>query len=114
MTFQTKGGFAVLVKLNVPNRGVQLELQVESPKDAVRQLSAYMEIFSITTCGLCGSVEIRFERRSKDSIEFFGMKCMACGASLDFGQHKEGDTLFAKLGKGERGWYHYEKGVSDR
>jgi hypothetical protein len=41
--------------------------------------------------------------------------CVACGATLDFGQHKQGDTLFPKrFDRDERsplpnrGWYRYQ------
>ena len=100
------------IKLNLANRGCQLELDVESPKDAVRQLSVYTEILAIGTCGQCGSNEIKFSHRVVDNNDFYGMRCISCQAQLDFGQHKTGDTLFVKREKGSKGsdgWYHYEK-----
>ena len=98
----------VTIKRNV-GKGTQLEIQVNDPKEAVRILSDFSEILSEQNCGACGSEAIRHEQKTVNSFDFYGLKCLACGAQLNFGQHKEGGTLFAKRDKGKRGWYIFTK-----
>lgn len=99
------------IKLNLANRGCQLEFDAEGPKDAIKQLSAFSEVLSISTCGACGSTEIRFDHRVREGNDFFGMRCLACTAQLDFGQHKTGNTLFPRTDKSTetQGWYIYAR-----
>ena len=88
------------------NPDLQLEFEVQGVKELMKQLSQVGELFGIKSCDLCqGSDIIPQHRRSRDGHEFYGLKCVSCNAQFDFGQHKEGETLFAKQ---DRGWYQYE------
>lgn len=94
---------------------VWLEVDASGVKEAIKALGEYQEVFSERTCGCCGSEEIAYEHRQHDGNDYYSLKCRACGAQLDFGQHKTGGTLFAKrkLSSGEYdkehgGWYSWQ------
>ena len=92
-----------------------LEVEVGSVKDALKELSDYAEVFSETTCGSCGSQEVRPLVRTARGYEFYEVACLACNAKLSFGQTREGDKLFPKRRDqngdeiGKNGWHQYEK-----
>lgn len=88
-----------VVKLRIGG-DVMLEVTADSPKALVSELSAYSEVLVHQTCGNCKGTSVRHEHRLAKGYEFYGMRCLDCGAKLDFGQHKEGGTLFAKTGEG--------------
>jgi hypothetical protein len=90
-----------------PRSNVWLECDVSSPKEAVKELSNYSELFRDSCCGVCKSTNITLEHRCVDSYEFFSLRCMDCGAELSFGQTKDGKRLFAKR-KLEDGSYDRE------
>jgi len=99
----------VKIKFNVTAK-CQLELDVENVKDAIRQLSAFAEVFAEPACGACNSPNIRVEHRTdKEGHDYYSLRCNACGCQLSFGQHKNGQTLFTKRGNSTtRGWQHRE------
>ena len=98
------------VKLNITPR-CQLEFDAATPKEAIKLLSAFGEIFTESACGLCKSTAIKHEHRNVDGNDYYNLRCSECGAELAFGQHKTGDTLFVKRDKNpeSRGWYHFRK-----
>lgn len=100
---------SVVVKVNV-RAGCQIEASVDTPKQLVKILSEFGEVLTEMTCKDCNSAEIKYDHRVHDGNDFYGMKCLRCGAKMEFGQHKTGNTLFAKRDKGKSGWYHYQKG----
>ncbi len=95
---------------------VTLEVDASSVKDAVAKLSEYGEVFQESQCGRCGAETLAYEHRQHDGHDYYSKKCRACGAQLDFGQHRGKDTLFAKrkLANGDYdrehgGWYHWHE-----
>ncbi len=93
-----------------------VEVDAASPKEAIKAISPYYEIFGERTCGCCGSEDIGVNHRTAQSYDYYSVKCYACGASLGFGQHQEGGTLFPKrkTEDGEwdtarRGWYKWQE-----
>ena len=72
-------------------------------------MAAFAEILTDSECGKCKSKAIKHEWRRHDDNDFFGMRCTACNATLSFGQHKSGNTLFCKRDRGENGWHHYQR-----
>lgn len=91
------------------NERCELELNPASPKDLVKELAAYQEVLIDRKCGACGAETIKHEHRVHDGNDFYSLRCLACGAQLDYGQHKTGQTLFAKRDKGNHGWYKYDR-----
>lgn len=103
---------SVKVRINVG--GCWLEADCETPKQAVKTLSSFAEVFGERECGLCKSTSIRPYHREVDGHDYYGLVCCSCGAQLSFGQHKNGSTLFAKrtdangVKMSGNGWYHYQ------
>ncbi len=48
------------------------------------------------------------------SYTYYALLCQACGASLSFGQTREGERLFPKRDKGTRGWEIYQGGQHEQ
>lgn len=103
------------IRLNLAN-GVWLELDCTNPKEAVKELAAYQEVFSERECGMCHATELVFLHRQDDEKhDYYSIKCKACQAQVDFGQHKTGNTLFLKrkdangqYDTNHGGWYHWK------
>lgn len=94
-----------------------IEVDASTVKEAFKGLQPFQEVFSDKACGKCGSPEIVTDHRKdkKDGFDYFSMKCTACRAQLDYGQHKIGETLYPKrkLPSGEydssfHGWFNYQ------
>lgn len=47
-------------------------------------------------CGHCQSTNLRFLFRTPKGYEYASIECLDCHYELKYGQHKEGNTLFAK------------------
>jgi hypothetical protein len=101
-------------KVRYPLGRIWVEVEAESVREAIRDLSDYVEVFSESQCGLCESEQIRPSYKVAKGYDFYELMCCNCGARLSFGQTKEGQRLFAKRRDGEgreigvRGWYRYE------
>ncbi len=101
---------------------ISFEAEVAGPKDAFDAIADIQDVFEEHTCGMCKSTAIKFEVREYSGNPFYKMRCTACGATFDFGQHKDGGGLFAKRWDKENrrpmangGWAIYRKdGDEDR
>jgi hypothetical protein len=110
--------------------GLQFEAEADSQLGLFKALAdidkTYQEVFGEKQCGCCQSNNIFFNERNVEKedaktkkvkkYQYFEMKCRDCWATLSFGQHQEGDTLFPKrkLENGEfdkehRGWKRWKK-----
>ena len=87
------------------------EIESENQKELFKELSTVGEVFGEHECGKCHSKNIRFQVRNVESNDFYEYKCNACGATLAFGCHKKGGTLFPKR-KDDTGKYLDNKGWS--
>src|SRR5215469_7375932 len=68
----------------------------ENQKELFRALAAAQDVFEAEVrCGCCSSRAIRFQTRTSESFEYFSLVC-ECGAQFQFGQRKDGETLFPK------------------
>jgi hypothetical protein len=69
----------------------------ETQKDVFRQLAVAEEIFDAEDrCGCCASTNIQFRVRTVENFDHYELACCACDARFEFGQHKNGQTLFPK------------------
>lgn len=84
------------MKVRVNYGRVWLETDVNSPKDAIRELSEFAEVFCEQTCGACKSTNVTASHREHDGHDYYSVRCIDCGAELSFGQKKNGRSLFAK------------------
>lgn len=79
--------------------GGRLMLEVEGAtiKDLFAQIGPIAEVLDADQkCGACESPSIYPRAREAQGFTFYELCCGHCGARLSFGQHKAGDTLFAK------------------
>lgn len=103
------------VKYVTANARLTFEFESENDKTLVNHLAHIQENFEESTCGCCKSDKIRFDVREFDGNTYYKLLCDACGATLDYGQHKNGNTLFVKRFVKDtrdplpnRGWYRYK------
>lgn len=101
-------------KVRYPIGRAWIEVDAVSVKESIKALSEYAEVFGQTHCGLCQSDQVWPVHRVAKGYDFFEMKCAACGASLSFGQTREGERLFPKRRDqdgheiGKNGWHQYQ------
>lgn len=83
---------------------LSVQFDCETQKDLFSQLSAFQEVFGETTCGKCGSDNLRFVVRENEGNEYYELRCLDCGAKLQYGVNKKGGTLFPKRKNAEGEW----------
>lgn len=97
-------------------KGNRITFEVEggTQKELFKEIAQLEDVFGADDkCGKCESDKIRFNVRKPGSNEYYELTCTNCHARLQFGQHKQGETLYPKLRdeNGEelshRGWSHY-------
>lgn len=104
----------MLVRYTTPNGRLTFEIEVTNAKVAFECVAAIQELFEEPNCGACKSEAIRCDVRTIDNNQYFKLLCLGCGATLDFGQKKDGKGLFAKrLDEDKhplpnRGWYIWQ------
>lgn len=59
-------------------------------------LAGLTEIFSITSCGKCGSLDIIPVKRIVDDVSHYEMRCRKCNARLTLAQSKKGGGLYPR------------------
>lgn len=75
----------------------ELTFQIEEPKDidALAKAACYNSIPE--ACSLCKSENLRLELRKADNFTFISVRCLACSATANMGQHKDNSgTIFWK------------------
>ena len=101
----------------------------DSPKDAFEQMAMAYEVFNETTCGLCGSTNIRPVHRQVEKFHFYEFGCNDCDARLSLGQLSDNSgglfpvrRLIPATGKPDfklgttgrhRGWTHFKGQPAD-
>lgn len=95
------------------NGRLRFEDDVSTTKEAFELVAAVQEIFEEAACGLCGGPSLRFDVREFDGNSYYKLACNGCGATLDFGQKRDGQNLFIKRRDADGrplphgGWYWY-------
>jgi len=81
----------------------------DTVKDIFEGVSQVQAVFDAdTACGLCHSGDIEYRVRTTSTADkYYELACRACAATLSFGQHKTGGTLFVKRKDGMNGWKRY-------
>lgn len=100
------------------NGRLTFELEVATGKTAFEVVAIIQELFEVECCGCCKSKSIRHQVREVQGNKYYKLLCKDCGATLDFGQHRDNKGLFIKWrDKDSReplpdgGWYVYEGAV---
>ena len=98
------------MKLTYQAGKATLYVEAATQKEIFQQLADLMAICTERRCGLCQSEAIFYEVREVDGNSFYAMRC-ECGGELNYGQHKNGATLFAKRTDHpeSNGWYKWKK-----
>lgn len=95
------------------NDKIEFELEAGGQKELFKELAVIQEIFGENVCGVCNQQDIKYVVRNVDDNDYFELRCNKCGATLSFGQHKKGGTLFPKRKNEDggymdnRGWYKW-------
>jgi hypothetical protein len=97
------------------NDRLSFELEADGQKEVFKELAIIQEIFAEEQCGVCGNHNIKFVVRNVESNDYYELRCTdsKCGATLSFGQHKKGGTLFPKRKDDDnnyipnKGWHKY-------
>ncbi len=85
------------MKAHVRLKNLVIEVEGSNQKELLKDIAQAQMLFGmadICLCGLCGSAHIRFNYTNISNFEYYGLCCLECSATLNFGQHKNGQTLF--------------------
>jgi len=93
-----------MMKASYTSGKITVEIEFETQIELFQKLSNFQEIFEETTCGKCGSDNIRFQVRNVDDNLYYELRCADCGAQLAFGVMKKGGRLFPKRKDKEGKW----------
>lgn len=89
-------------------RNGRLLIRVEAgdQKTLFKRIAETEQVFDAASrCGQCSSVDLSFQVRTvRDNSEYFELLCRSCRATMTFGQHRVGNTLYPK-----QGWAKYTK-----
>lgn len=104
------------VRYTTANGRIEFESQDGlNVKAAFAFVAAVQELFEESACGQCGCTELKFDKRTYDSNDYYKLVCNKCQASLDYGQKKDGVGMFPKRVDadkkpvGKNGWYHWQQ-----
>ena len=92
------------MKANYTSGKISVEIEFETQIELFQKLSNFQEIFEETTCGKCGSENIKYQVRNVDDNLYYELRCTDCGAKLAFGVMKKGGRLFPKRKDKEGNW----------
>jgi hypothetical protein len=93
-----------------------IEVQGDTQKALFEEMARACEVFGESSCGLCGSENIRPVTRTvpdpkkKKNFIYYEYVCEDCRARLALGQNNEGGTLFPKRKLNENGEPDLENG----
>ncbi len=96
--------------------GGQIEFEIDgsTEKEVFKQIAKLQEVFKGEACGVCKKSNVRLQVRTVEENDFYELKCdePGCGATLSYGQHKKGGSLFPKRKDSEEKKWLPNKGWS--
>ena len=92
------------MKVQYQSGKISVEFECDTQKELFAQLSSFQEVFGETKCGKCGSENLKFVVREVDGNEYHEIRCLDCGAKLQFGVNKKGGGLFPKRKDADGNW----------
>jgi hypothetical protein len=87
------------MKAHLRLRGGKLVVEVESStsKDLFRAVAELTAVFEAEReCGCCHSQDLQFRVRTIDGNDYYELFCEDCSAAFNFGQTRNGNSLFPK------------------
>jgi hypothetical protein len=98
------------VNVKVKMGDALVEVSAANPKDLFAELASYAEILQKEPCGLCNGPTV-WDHRQPKGFDYYEFRCVKCGARMQFGQNKEGGTLFAKRHEHPKsnGWSKFQR-----
>jgi hypothetical protein len=91
-------------KATYTNGPLSAQFEYETQKELFAQLAGHQEVFGECSCGKCQSNSLRFVVREVDTNEYHEIRCLDCGAKLQFGVNKKAGGLFPKRKDGDGNW----------
>ena len=87
------------------NGRLLIKVEAGDQKTLFKRIAEAEQIFDAATeCGLCKATNLSYLARTvKDGSEYYELICRSCHATMSFGQHRNGNTLFPKPG-----WHRYQ------
>ena len=92
------------LNLTTQNGKISVEFDGESQKDLFGQIASFQEVFEESKCGKCGSENLKYVVRTVDENDYYEIRCLDCGAKLQFGVMKKGGGLFPKRKDKDGNW----------
>ena len=92
------------MKVKYQSGKISVEFDCDTQKELFTQLASFQEVFCETKCGKCGSENLKFVVRQVDGNEYHEIRCLDCGAKLQFGVNKKGGALFPKRKDSDGNW----------
>lgn len=86
-----------MYKANVKFGAVPVQIEADTIKDLIKEVSFFAEM--PPQCE-CGGVNLMPRHRKVEENDFYEIICGACHKTLPLGQHKRGDSLFVNKTKG--------------
>jgi RNase P subunit RPR2 len=92
------------------NGKITVKFEAKEQKDMFAQIAEFQEVFEEVACGKCKSENLKFVvRKDDEENEYYELRCLDCGAKLEFGVNKKGGTIYPKR-KDKEGKYLPDKG----
>ena len=81
-----------------PRPNLVIEFEAQGQKDIFEKMAGLQEIFKQDTCQKCkkgqGDDLVFTVRKNNEGHTFYELRCTKCGATLGFGSHQQGGTIF--------------------
>jgi hypothetical protein len=74
----------------------EVEVEGSDTKACFAELSGALEVFGSSTCGACDSTRTAPSVREVEGNKYYSVKCLDCGAELNFGQRRQDGALFPR------------------
>ncbi len=101
------------------NGRIMFDIDAQGAKAIFEAIAALQELFEEPDCGCCKSKRIVCNVRDSGEYRYYTLRCVDCSAQLDFGQKRDGGSLFIKRSDKDRnpmpnrGWYIYKRDNSN-
>jgi hypothetical protein len=105
----------------IPDGPLTFELEAADDTSLFEQLAHVQSLFGDTCCGKCKGTNLQFRvRKAGKNAEFtyYERVCQDCGAKLDYGQNRQGRSMYTKrtiqdngrnvYDKEHQGWYVWD------